>query len=107
MNLTLANAIISSAACLITVFIIIQWWYDARGSWYGNAAGRSVMFLMVTVAIIYGRSAVVAFIPGSQATPITSAVIQIAALAAIIWVGAARRHMHVQAQKRNNEKVDQ
>lgn len=104
MNLTLANAIISGIACLVTVFIIAQWWYDSRGAWYGNPAGRSVMLLLFAVALIYGRSSVIAFMPGTQGTPLTSALTQLLALSAIVWIGIVRRRMHLRATKKKADK---
>lgn len=101
MNLTPLNGVVSGISCLVTVFIIIQWWVDTHGSWRQSIVGRSLMVLLSVTALLSGRTAIIAFIPGPQGTPIVNAIFHILLTVAVLYVGYARRSVHIGAT--NNE----
>lgn len=101
MNLTPLNGFVSGISCIVTVFIIIQWWVDTHGSWRQSVVGRSFMGLLAVTALLTGRTAIISFIPGPQGTPIVNALFHIMLTLAVLYVGYARRSIHVGAV--NNE----
>lgn len=50
-------AIISTMTALSAVVIAAHWWYDTRGEWKNHSAGRSLMFLILAIAISSGTLA--------------------------------------------------